>query len=153
MKTLILKVFATGEDIDSPAWVKVELTKELLQRVEYLSALCLEHNLRSVTTYDAPAEWDLEDEVHLTHDRLEVHGLFFWFACMTKFGNYLCESGSFTLEILRALIAAEPGNTHKKNLLKYGFIFKGDHIYQDKDVEKNYEAHLDWLKQTSRYPI
>ena len=34
-------------------------------------------------------------------------------------------------------------------LLKAGFIFKGDHIYQDKDVEKNYEAHLDWLKQTS----
>ena len=149
MKTLILKVFATGEDIDGPSWVKVELTKELLQRVEHLSALCLEHNLRSVTTHDAPAEWDLEDEVRLSHDRLEVQGPFFWFACVTKFGNYLHESGSLTLEILRAFIAAEPGNTREKNLLKYGFIFKGDHIYQDKDVEKNYEAHLDWLKQTS----
>ena len=149
MKTLILKVFATGEDIDGPTWVKVELTKEFLHRVEHLSALCLVHNLRSVTTHDAPAEWDLEDEVRLTYDRLEVYGLFFWFACVTKFGNYLYGSGSLTLEILRALIAAEPGNTHEKNLLKYGFIFKGDHIYQDKDVEKNYEAHLDWLKQTS----
>ena len=149
MKTLILKDFTTGEDIDGPTWVKVELTKEFLQRVEHLSALCLEHNLRSVTTHDAPAEWDLGDELRLIYDRLEVYGLFFWFACVTKFDNYLYGSGSLTLEILRALIAAEPGNTHEKNLLKYGFIFKGDHIYQDKDVEKNYEAHLDWLKQTS----
>lgn len=149
MKRLILKVFATGENIDGPSWVKVELTKELLQRVEHLSALCLEHNLRSVTTHDAPAEWHLEDGVRLIYDRLEVHGLFFWFACVTKFGNYLHESGSLTLEILRTLIAAEPGNAHEKNLLEYGFIFKGDYVYQDRDVEKNYEAHLDWLKQTS----
>ena len=138
MKTLILGAHAVNEFADGPAWVRVELTEDFLQRVERLSALCLEHGLRSVTVHDKPAEWDLQDELNLSWDRLEVHGESVWFSCSPKHGTYECESKAIGLGELRSVIEGES---------EYGFIFEGDFIFQNEDVKELYEEHLANLNQ------
>ena len=138
MKTLILGAHAVNEFADGPAWVRVELTEDFLQRVERLSDLCLEHGLRSVTVQDEPAEWDLQDELNLSWDRLEVHGESVWFSCSPKHGTYECESKAIGLGELRSVIEGES---------EYGFIFEGDFIFQNEDVKELYEEHLASLSQ------
>ena len=138
MKTLILGAHAVNEFADGPAWVRVELTEDFLQRVERLSDLCLEHGLRSVTVQDEPAEWDLQDELNLSWDRLEVHGESVWFSCSPKHGTYECESKAIGLGELRSVIKGES---------EYGFIFEGDFIFQNEDVKELYEEHLANLSQ------
>ena len=138
MKTLILGAHAVNEFADGPAWVRVELTEDFLQRVERLSDLCLEHGLRSVTVQDEPAEWDLQDELNLSWDRLEVHGESVWFSCSPKHGTYECESKAIELGELRSVIEGES---------EYGFIFEGDFIFQNEDVKELYEEHLASLSQ------
>ena len=139
MKTLILGAHAVSEFADGPAWVRVELTEDFLQRVERLSDLCLEHGLRSVTTHAAPDEWDLQDELRLTYDRLEVYGDSLWFSCSPKHGTYECETHAIGLEDLKALIAGR--------FTESDFVFEGDFIFQNKDVKELYEEHLANLNQ------
>ena len=139
MKTLILGAHAVSEHADGPAWARVELTEEFLRKVERLSALCAEHKLRSVTTHDAPAEWDLQDELSLTWDRLEVYGNSLWFSCSPKHGTYECETQAFGLEDLKATLTGQ--------CIEGDFVFEGDFIYQDEDVKELYEEHLANLSQ------
>ena len=105
MKTLILGAHAVSEHADGPAWVRIELTEGFLQRVEQLSALCVEHKLRSVTTSDRPAEWDLEDELRLSYDRLEVQRF------IDRHGLHAYRRNPFfpvnTLKIMRGACAAQ----------------------------------------------
>lgn len=138
MKTLILGAYAVNEHADGPAWAKVELTEEFLRKVEQLSALCQEHKLRSVTVHGAPAEWDLEDELRLTYDRLEVHGEVLWFSCSPKHGTYECESRAIGLPQLRAIIEGKPEDD---------FTYEGDLVFESEDAKECYEAHLASLNQ------
>ena len=138
MKTLILGAHAVSDYADGPDWVRVELTEDFLQRVEQLSALCLEHKLRTVTVHDGPAEWHLQDELRLSYDRLEVYGDAVWFSCSPKHGTYECESYAIGLGGLRAVIEGGSG---------YGLIFEGDLVFQNKDVKEIYEEHLANLSQ------
>lgn len=138
MKTLILGAHAVSDHADGPAWARIELTEGFLQRVEQLSALCVEHSLRSVTTGDRPAEWDLEDELRLSYDRLEVHGESIWFSCSPKHGSYKCETRGIDLAQLMALFKGGPEDD---------FIFEGDFIFADEDVKELYEEHLATLSQ------
>ena len=138
MKTLILGAHAVSESADGPAWARVELTEDFLREVGRLSALCSEHKLRSVTVHERPAEWDLQDDLRLTYDRLEVHGVHLWFSCSPKHGSYECESGAIELGELRSVIEGKPG---------YGFVFEGDFVYQNEDVKELYEEHLAALNQ------
>lgn len=138
MKTLILGAYAVNEHADGPAWAKVELTEEFLQRVERLAALCVEHKLRSVTVHEGPAEWDLEDDLRLTYDRLEVHGDSLWFSCSPKHGTYECESRAVGLAQLRRLLEGKAEND---------FIFEGDLVFESEDAKECYEAHLASLNQ------
>ena len=139
MKTLILGAHAVSEHADGPAWARVELTEEFRRKVEQLSKLCSEHNLRSVTTHGAPDEWDLQGELNLTWDRLEVHGDSLWFSCSPKHGTYECESEAVELEDLKAILAGQ--------LIEGDFVFEGDFIYQNEDVKELYEEHLANLNQ------
>ena len=139
MKTLILGAHAVNEFADGPAWVRVELTEDFLQRVERLSDLCLEHGLRSVTVQDEPAEWDLQDELNLSWDRLEVHGESVWFNCSPKHGTYECESEVIGLEDIKAILTGQ--------LIEGDFVFEGDFIFQNEDVKELYEEHLANLNQ------
>ena len=138
MKTLILSAHAVSDYADGPDWVRIELTEGFLQRVEQLSALCLEHGLRSVTVHDGPAEWHLQDELRLSNNLLEVYGVAFWFSCYPKHDTYACESDAIGLGELRAAIEGGSG---------YGFIFEGDLVFQNKDVKEIYEEHLANLSQ------
>lgn len=139
MKTLILGAHAVSDHADGPAWARIELTEEFLQRVEQLSALCVEHKLRSVTIHAAPDEWDLQDELRLTYDRLEVHGDSLWFSCSPKHGTYECETHAIGLEDLKALIAGR--------LTESDFVFEGDFVFQGEGAKETYEAHLAALGQ------
>lgn len=138
MKTLILGAHAVSEHADGPAWVRVELTEGFLREVERLSALCSEHKLRSVTTHGAPVEWDLQDELNLTWDRLEVHGEALWFSCSPKHGTYECESKVIGLAQLRRLLEGKAED---------GLIFEGDLVFESEDAKECYEAHLAALGQ------
>ena len=138
MKTLIFGVHAVSDHADGSAWVRVELTEDFLQRVERLSDLCLEHGLRSVTTHERPAEWDLQDDLRLRHDRLEVHAVHLWFSCSPKHGTYECESDAIGLGELRSVIKGES---------EYDFVFEGDLVFQNEDVKELYEEHLATLNQ------
>lgn len=139
MKTLILGAHAVSDHADGPAWARIELTEEFLRKVEQLSALCSEHKLRSVTTHAAPDEWDLQDELRLTYDRLEVHGDSLWFSCSPKHGTYECETHAIGLEDLKALIAGR--------LTESDFVFEGDFVFQGEGAKETYEAHLAALGQ------
>ena len=138
MKTLILGAYAVSDYVDGPAWARVELTEDFLQRVERLSALCLEHGLRSVTVHDKPAEWDMQDDLRLTYDRLEVYGDSLWFTCSPKHGSYECESKAIGLAQLRAIAEGRSEDD---------FIFEGDLVFEDEDVKDLYEGHLANLNQ------
>ena len=138
MKTLILGAHAVSDHADGPAWARIEVTEEFLRKVEQLYALCAEHKLRSVTTHAAPDEWDLQDELSLTWDRLEVHGSILWFSCSPKHGTYECESDVIELAQLRRLLEGKPED---------GFVFEGDFVFQNKDVKEIYEEHLAALGQ------
>ena len=138
MKTLILGAHAVSEHADGPTWARVELTEDFLHKAERLSDLCLEHGLRSVTVHGVPVEWDLQDELNLTWDRLEVHAVHLWFSCSPKHGTYECESKVIGLGELRAAIGGGSG---------YGFIFEGDLVFQNEDVKEIYEEHLASLNQ------
>lgn len=147
MKTLILGAHAVSEHADGPAWARVELTEEFLQKVERLSALCSEHKLRSVTVHVAPVEWDLQDELNLTRDRLEVHGDSLWFSCSPKHGTYECESKVIGLEDIKAILTGQLGGGHEDQPTNYDFVFEGDFIFQNEDVKELYEEHLANLNQ------
>lgn len=147
MKTLILGAHAVSEYADGPAWARVELTEEFLRKVERLSALCSEHKLRSVTVHGAPVEWDLQDELNLTWDRLEVHGEALWFSCSPKHGTYECESKVIGLEDIKAILTGQLGEAHEDQTTNYGFIFEGDFIFQNEGVKELYEEHLATLGQ------
>ena len=139
MKTLILGAHAVSDHADGPAWARIELTEEFLRKVERLSALCSEHKLRSVTVHAAPDEWDLQDELNLTWDRLEVHGDSLWFSCSPKHGTYECETQAIGLEDLKEFLAGQRAECD--------FVFEGDFIYQNEDVKELYEEHLAALGQ------
>ena len=147
MKTLILGAHAVNEFADGPAWARVELTEEFLRKVERLSALCSEHKLRSVTTHAAPDEWDLQDELSLTWDRLEVHGESVWFSCSPKHGTYECESKVIGLEDIKAIHTGQFGGEHEDQPTNYDFVFEGDFVFQNEDVKELYEEHLASLSQ------
>jgi len=87
----------------------------------------------------SPTEWDLQDELRLTYDRLEVHGDSFWFSCAPKHGTYECESQAIGLEDLKALIAGR--------LTESDFVFEGDFVFQGEGAKETYEAHLANLNQ------
>jgi hypothetical protein len=106
--TVYFEAYACDEHGDSPAFARLNVDVAFLARVGYLGALVQGHRLASVTTYDGPDAWDLQDELRLGPSELVVHGGDFWFQTYPKGVDYRVETRmvdirSFTATVAEAL--------------------------------------------------
>ena len=135
-KTLILEAYSTNEYGDGPSWARVVITPGLVDEIQRLAALCAEHHLVSVSTYDAPAEWDQEAELRLSYDRHVVDKYDFWYEAAPKHASYSVETRSMTIAYLvKALYGESDGGT----------VIDGDIVYQNETAK---EAYLDSLEES-----
>ena len=103
---LITKAYAMNEYGEGPSFAVIDLTPELIQRLESLHQICKDHNLHRAVVWGSPEAWDQENELRLRGDTLQVddQGEAHW-AAYPKYGDYLVETSAIRVEWLKLLLA------------------------------------------------
>ena len=132
-KTLILEAYSQNEYGDSPSWAKWELTADRLDRIEYISELCLQRKFHSITAGCPVDEWHRQGDLRLRGDELHISGSSLWFTCYRKHANYQCETRIMELSDLQKLMLGAPVDE---------FIVEGALVFQNETAKEAYTEHL-----------
>lgn len=101
---LVVKAYATSEYGDSPSFAVVDVTPELVDNLQRLSAVCTGNGLSQVQTYDSPDEWDQEDDLRLRGYTLHVDGSSFYYSAYPKHCNYYVNTSLLDIVWLKELL-------------------------------------------------
>lgn len=107
---LLMSCFCTNEFGSAPAYGKVTLTQQLVDRIFALRALASEHNLSELRDF-YPIEWggqdpDLDEEWRMELEELVVGGHSMWFLASPKHANYNVETRAIELNLLKKVLSS-----------------------------------------------
>ena len=86
-RVVYLNCFTTDGDGHSPTCGQVDVTPELLAKIEKLSVLCQIHDLSEVREYESSCQWlpaSFAEEMFLSNDELVVTSSGFWWRSIMK---------------------------------------------------------------------
>ena len=133
---LVVKAYATSEYGDSPSFAVVDVTPELVDNLQRLSAVCTGNDLSQVQTYDSPDGWDLQDDLRLRGDKLHVYGTgFFHYSAYPKHCDYRVETCTLEVPWLIELL--------QKGEHPYLKVIEGVAYYPDSEADDLRDMYID----------
>lgn len=123
--TLVMGAYCTNEYMDSPAYGAVEVTDELIFRIQSLQEIVKAHNLVSVRAWHE-IDWHLADELRIQGDSMVVYDASFFFAAWPKYGSGKFETISIEMDVLllmRDAIQKGQASEHDPFVIEDGVVF------------------------------
>lgn len=90
--TFMWEASACSEWGEGPAWAKVEVTQELVNKIHRLQTQCLEQKFESTQVDYMPEEWNNGDEYRIQGEKLVVDRMSFWLRGYPKHADHAVET-------------------------------------------------------------
>lgn len=103
--TLVMGAYCTNEYMDSPAYGAVEVTDELIFRIQSLQEIVKAHNLVSVRVWYT-IDWHQADDLMIQGDSMVVYENSFFFAAWPRFGGGEYETIAIDMDVLMRMVEA-----------------------------------------------
>lgn len=125
---LVVGARCTNEYLNSPTYGMIEITNQMVSRIQGLQEIVKAHNLVSVRVWYT-IDWHQADDLMIQGDSMVVYENSFFFAAWPRFGGGEYETIAIDMDVLMRMVEAVRrgrASEHDPFVVKGGVVFYDD---------------------------